>query len=177
MATQGPRLEAAYQRYFPIIRDKCRRMLSTHADAQDVAQETFIRLWKSGLATEAPAIVTAWVFRTSTRLAIDHLRRRRRAAPAPASAWASDEGREPVSEEHGAGDLEAALAARQQLEALAREVPRRELEMAILSRVDGLTQLEIAEVLDTSERTVRRVLTSFDARAAALEASQEPSHG
>jgi RNA polymerase sigma-70 factor (ECF subfamily) len=167
----GGRLEATYQRYFPIIRDKCRRMLSTHEDAQDVAQETFIRLWKARLGGADPSVVTAWVFRTSTRLAIDHLRRRRRENGGPRP---QDDDRAPESI---ASDLETSLVARQELERIAELVPRRELEMAILSRVDGLVQTEIAEVLETSERTVRRVLSSFDARLAALRTTQEVSHG
>jgi DNA-directed RNA polymerase specialized sigma24 family protein len=41
--------------------------------------------------------------------------------------------------------------------------------VAVLCRVDGLTQPEAAQVGGISERTVRRLLGRFDARVAALQ--------
>ena len=45
-------------------------------EAQDVAQETFIRLWKSGLDLEDARRVAAWVYRTATHLSVDRIRRK-----------------------------------------------------------------------------------------------------
>ncbi len=52
------------------------------------------------------------------------------------------------------------------LERIAGRAPARELEVAILSRLDELTQEEIAEVTGMSSRTVRRLLRKFDSRIA-----------
>jgi RNA polymerase sigma-70 factor, ECF subfamily len=149
-------LDRAYGRYFPLIREKCRRMLGDAHEAQDVAQETFIRLWSSGPALETPAAVAAWVYRTSTRIAIDRMRSRR-AHDVAVSVRADDSERSTESPE-------AALRFRQLWGALAATVPERELEIALLDRLDGLTQREVADVTGVSERTVRRLLASFDAR-------------
>jgi RNA polymerase sigma-70 factor (ECF subfamily) len=54
------------------------------------------------------------------------------------------------------------------LRQVAARVPAEELECALLDRLDGLTQVESAEVLGVSERTVRRMLTRFDERLASL---------
>src|SRR5207302_10717908 len=57
---RGDRLddvEAAYRRYFVLIREKCRRMLADFAEADDVAQETFVRLWRADLAGGNPRSV------------------------------------------------------------------------------------------------------------------------
>lgn len=142
-------LDEHYRRFFPLIREKCRRMLTDGDEAQDVAQETFIRLWQKGPSLADPRHATAWAYQTSTRLAVDMLRRR------------AARGANPAASEAAPGPDEA-LAARQLIEALAGAVGEGELEAAILARVDGLSQLEVAEVLGVSERTVRRLLTRFD---------------
>ncbi len=139
-------LDAAYRRYFPAIREKCRRMLSDADEAQDVAQETFVRLWSSGQVTLAPEQVLLWAYRTSTHLAIDRLRRR-----ALQTKW----GHQPSAE--AAMETQAAVIdARTVLRGLATRLPARDLELLMLERVDGLTQSEVAEVVGTSHRTVRR---------------------
>jgi RNA polymerase sigma-70 factor, ECF subfamily len=153
-------VQAAYATYFPIIREKCRRMLRDPDEAQDVAQETFIRLWQARLRDEDPRRVTAWVYRTSTHLAIDRLRRRQ--------SGVAPERPEELPEVAQVGSLESSVQARQELERFARHLPADELEVVLLSRVDGLTQLEIAEVAQVSERTVRRLLTRFDERVEQL---------
>src|SRR5438045_8731345 len=70
--------EETYRRVYPMILSKCRRMLSDGAEAQDLAQEVFVRLWRSREAVLEPAAVSAWLYRTCTRLAIDRARGRSR---------------------------------------------------------------------------------------------------
>jgi RNA polymerase sigma-70 factor (ECF subfamily) len=117
-------------------------------EAEEVAQETFLRLWREPrLRGAAAGEVSAWLYRTSTRLAIDLLRRRRVWADAPEARVAT---------------RTAAAEARLELDRLARSVDPEDLEVVLLVRVDGLTHAEVAELTDRSERTVRRVLSRFD---------------
>src|SRR6476660_9181118 len=67
-------VKEAYRRYFPMIVRKSGRMLRGSSEAQDLAQETFLRLWKSRLDLRDAAATTAWLYRTCTRLALDRLR-------------------------------------------------------------------------------------------------------
>jgi RNA polymerase sigma-70 factor (ECF subfamily) len=154
-------LESLFRQNFPVILGRCRRLLGDAHEAADVAQETFLRLWKSGMADAVPAVRAGWIYRTSGRLAIDRLRRRRRglevATPLPDTA----------SDRSGADEV---LAARQWLAALAAHVPARELELAILSRVDGMSHPEIARASGLSLRTIERRLARFAARLPRLEA-------
>lgn len=127
-------------------------MLGDTHEAEDVAQDTFIRLWRSAVAGSDARQVSAWIYRTATRLAVDHLRARRRHSPeAP-----------PDGVDHQSP--ESLILARRALGRVALELSSEELEVAILSRLDGLTQRELAEVLDKSERTVRRILARVDDR-------------
>ncbi|WP_394836522.1 RNA polymerase sigma factor [Pendulispora rubella] len=154
----------AYVRFLPPVRAKCRRLLGSSAEAEEVAQDAFLRLWQSGFAgIELPPDADArpimgWLYRTCTRLAIDALRKRRRTV-------ANHDG-EDASERVPCGvGVERAIAAKKIMTALHARVPGEELEAAILCRVDGLSHAETAEVLEVSERTVRRLLEAFDVHA------------
>ncbi|MEW6431432.1 MAG: RNA polymerase sigma factor [Myxococcota bacterium] len=148
-------VDRLYQRYFPLIRQKCRRMLGDLDAAQDLAQDTFVRLWRARLPEHDTHRVTGWIYKTATRLAIDHLRARAVRDATPAFDDVVD-------------GPDAALAARRLLARLASDAPRDELECAMLARLDGLSQPEAAELLGVSERTVRRLLERFDTRIAHL---------
>jgi RNA polymerase sigma factor (sigma-70 family) len=152
-------LERAYRRCFPVIREKCRRMLGDTGAADDVAQETFVKLWKSGRVESDPRTLTAWLYRTSTRLAIDHLRDRAR------RSGRTEAVEDLVSQAPG---LDDALEMRRVLLSLAAVLPRQELEIALLHRLDELTQDEIARVAEVSPRTIRRCLRRLDERVKRL---------
>lgn len=141
---------------YPVIRAKCARVLGNGQDADDVAQETFLRLCTTELANQEPVARLAWIYRTSTRLVIDLWRRRRTGIEVP--TLESLEARSP-----GALPDEIAIA-RTALRRIAADVPVDELEVAVLSRVDGMTQVEIAAATARSERTVRRLLGRFEER-------------
>ncbi len=153
-------VEQAYQRYFPIVREKCCRMLNDPTEAQDLAQETFTRLWSNRRRFRNNDGVASWVYRTSTRLAVD---RHRRLATASMIAIAADDLLDSQSE-----SPESQAHARQLLGQLVGRIPAKELEVAILSRIDGLTHEEIGRVIEASDRTVRRLLTRFESRLSRL---------
>jgi RNA polymerase sigma-70 factor (ECF subfamily) len=151
----------AYRRVFPLILSKCRRMINDAAESQDLAQEVFVRLWRSREMISDPRALTAWLYRTCTRLAIDRARSRGRQDVALAAVAARSDG-------EGAASPEQQSASRRALAQVAASTPVRELEVAVLSRVDGLGHAEIAEVVGASERTIRRLLVRFDERLRGL---------
>jgi RNA polymerase sigma-70 factor, ECF subfamily len=151
----------AYGRFLAPIRAKCRRLLGQNAAADDVAQEAFVRLWRSGPPLDGKTetrTIMAWLYLTSTRLAVDAMREGRMQSLDALSA-------EPMS---CLASPDAVVAARTAIAALCKKVPGDEIEAALLARVDGLSQPEVALVLGVSERTVRRLLERFDEHSAAL---------
>lgn len=151
----------AYGRFLAPIRAKCRRLLGRSAVADDVAQEAFARLWHSGPALDGKTetrTIMAWLYLTSTRLAMDVLRERRRSVV--------DIETEPLACN---ATPDAVVGARRAVIALCDRVPPDEIEAALLARVDGLSQPEVAQVLGVSERTVRRLLERFDEHSADLK--------
>jgi RNA polymerase sigma-70 factor (ECF subfamily) len=162
-ALPSPPIDEVYKRLFPLIASKCRRMLGDSFEAQDVAQEAFTRFWEHRDALRDSLAVTSWLYRTSTRIAIDRLRRPRVGSfddePPAAGIRGEAQTAEDVSD------------ARAMLKNLTMKLDPEELEVILLSRVDGLTHPEMADVLETSERTIRRRLARAEQR---LESLTEP---
>jgi RNA polymerase sigma-70 factor (ECF subfamily) len=154
-----------FRQLFPVIRAKCARILGDSREAEDVAQETFLRLCQADLRDREPRAQLAWVYKTSTHLAVDRWRRQRSTPEVPMDgADATD----------GAAPADGVVAARGALRAVVQRVPADELEVAVLSRIDRLTHPEIAEVTGHSERTVRRMLERVDQRLARIETEVRP---
>lgn len=149
-------VEEAYRRYFPVIRAKCARMLRDPSEAHDLAQETFTRLWMRKETLRDPEAVLSWVYRTSTRLAVDRLRRREATAGTTEHALLG-------------ASPDPQIEARDTLRVLFQRLKTRELEVLLLTRGDGLTQSEVAQVLNLSERTVRRILERVDGQVGRMK--------
>ncbi len=85
------------------IRIHCHRIMGSLAEAEDAAQETLARAWRSRDTLTDPAAARAWLYRIATNACLDALRRRKRerrlwSAPGPIRDYA----------ELGAPDLDAA---------------------------------------------------------------------
>ncbi len=135
------------------------RMLGNRADAEDVAQEALIRLWK--IAPEwrqGEAKVTTWLYRVVANLATDRLRRTRGVA-LDAIAEPED-GAKPVSETMQDQARQTAL------NAALNTLPDRQKEAVVLRHIEGLGNPEIAEVMDISVEAVES-LTARGKRALA----------
>lgn len=123
-----------------------------------MAQEAFERLWRHRDAVTDPGRIIAWLYTTSTCLAVDRLRARRPEATEddlPASS---------------ASIPERIVAARASIARVAAALEADDLQLLIPWRVDGLGQRELAALRGTSERTIRRRLQHIKERLSALEA-------
>ncbi|MEX1662937.1 RNA polymerase sigma factor [Thioclava sp. 15-R06ZXC-3] len=130
------------------------RMLRDGAEAEDVAQEALLRLWK--IAPEwrtGEAKVSTWLYRVVSNLATDRLRKRRGSSLDDAPEVADDS--PSVLDEMMRRDRMAALDA-----ALA-ELPERQRLAVTLRHIDGLSNPEIAEAMETGVEAVE----SLTARA------------
>lgn len=149
-------------------------MLGDSAEAQDIAQETFMRLWSNRASIADPRAVIAWLYRTSTRLAIDNYRR---ISKRGGEVQCLDDAAEFTLSSGPESTVEDRVHSRRLLHLVADKVPQRELEAAILSRLDGLTHEEIGHVVGASGRTIRRWLSRFDRRLADFTAMDKTGQG
>jgi len=119
-------------------------------EAEDAVQETFIRVWKHARKLAGILNQRAWLARIAWRVACDRCRKRR-------EVFAHGEIELPDLPAAGPG-AEARLIRAQQAEMLERMVamlPGDLREVFVLSTVEEMTSVEIAEVLGIPESTVR----------------------
>ena len=142
------------------------RMLRDFALAEDMVQETFVRLWRAAPGFDpAKGTPRAFIYTIGRRAAVDLIRRQRGIEAAPLeedAATTSPEGREPEGEGLIASmDLHAALA---RLSAPQREV-------IDLAYVEDLSQSQIAARLELPLGTVKT--RTFHALRTLRQALQE----
>ncbi len=138
-------------RHMPALLNLARRLLRDPADAEDVAQEAFLRLWTSSPTLEpGPGGLRPWLRRVATNIAIDRLRVRGRLE-------LKDELPE-VAEP--AGQLtalqETDLTARVG-EALGQLAERQRIALTLF-HYEGLSMNEIASIMGLSEGAVESLL-------------------
>lgn len=121
------------------------RILGNWADAEDVAQEVFLRLHRHGLRFANEAALGAWIYRVTVNLCID---RSRTAKPA---AEIHDVTSEEISAE---GEL-IREQQKQRLMAALAALPVRERTALVLREIEELSTAEVAAALGTTESTVR----------------------
>lgn len=153
------------RRYERPVRQLARRILGDPALAEDVAQETFLKVFRHLGRYDPGRRLASWLFRIAHRTALDALRRRRSEAMPVADVPAT-----PPLDPSSTGPDRLALA--QALEAALGRL-RVEYRVALVLRYqEGLSYGEIAEVLGVPEGTAKTfVHRARRAVAGALEAA------
>ena len=146
-------------RLTPVALRVAQRMLGDAAEAEDVAQEAMLRLWRAAPGwREGEAKVTTWLYRVTANLCTDRLRRRRTVALDAVAE--PEDGRPGAVQGMIAADRMAALQAA--LDAL----PDRQRQAVVLRHLEGLSNPEIAEVMEIAVEAVES-LTARGKRALA----------
>jgi RNA polymerase sigma-70 factor (ECF subfamily) len=125
------------------------RLLADRNEAEDIAQETFLRLWTGAGKWKPEARLTTWLHRVAHNLCIDHLRRRRERGSQPAESYPTDD--------RPSGLVERRRIARTVEEAVG-ELPERQRAAIMLVHYQGLTNLEAAEVLQVGVEALESLL-------------------
>jgi RNA polymerase sigma-70 factor (ECF subfamily) len=155
--------QALTLRLTPLALRVARRMLGDWAEAEDVAQEAMMRLWRIAREwRQGEAKVTTWLYRVVTNLATDRLRKRK----GKRSGIGLDEAPEVADETPG---VETQMMDQDRAEALQQaldQLPERQRQAVILRHIEGLSNPEIALVLDIGVEAVES-LTARGKRALA----------
>ncbi|MEM8600100.1 MAG: RNA polymerase sigma-70 factor [Bacteroidota bacterium] len=144
----GAAFEALFRALHPPLVRFAAGFVQSGAEAEDLVQEAFVRLWERRADIDPTLSVRAWLYRTVRNRALNQIRDRRRRAdlldaqpPRPTTTAAPDIA------------LEArALADR--LRTLVAALPERQREAFVLTRVEGLAHTEVAEVMGIAASTV-----------------------
>lgn len=130
----------------------CYRMLGTPMEAEDAAQETFLRVYSRLRSYDPNRKFSSWVFSIASHYCVDRLRRRR----IHALSWDEITGREPIT--HESQHLEEGLRAqeeRDQITRLLAVLPANYRLVLILRYWEDLSYAEISEITGTSESAVK----------------------
>ena len=139
-------------RMTPMAFSLAARLLNDKAEAEDVAQEAMLRLWKVAPDwRQGEAKVTTWFYRVVSNLCMDRLRKRR--------GLGLDEIAEPQDETPGVvarmHETDRAQALSTALDAL----PERQRTAVVLRHIEGMSNPDIADVLSVSVEAVESLVS------------------
>ena len=146
---------ALYERTAPALRGYLARVSGSRALADDLLQESYLRLLRSGFAGNDEDHARRYLFRIATNLLRDHYRRPRRdTGPLPDDV--------PAPAEAGAVEL------RRDFHGVFASLSARERSLLWLAYVEGSSHREIAAALGVTAASVRVLLFRARARLAGL---------
>ena len=151
-----PQTEREFERLVDVFQHRlvrhAYRIVGNLADAEDVAQEAFVRAFRDREHRRAVANVGAYLYRSTTNLAVDLVRRRH------GHTVSIDENPtifEIPSNDPGACWIAACAEGLQRVEALLRTLPKEQAEAVRLRVLDELPPRDIADVLGCQVKTVK----------------------
>lgn len=148
----GSAFRLLMERHLGSIVSVARRMLRDDAEAEDVAQEAFLRLWRSSATLEiGPAGIRPWLRRVVSNLCLDRVRGQGRVkvvdelpeVPDPAKQLAGLESQD----------------TQRRVEGAMQKLPDRQRLALTLFHFEGLSQIEIGQVMGVSDEAVESLLS------------------
>jgi RNA polymerase sigma-70 factor (ECF subfamily) len=164
------RLVRKYQR--PLI-NFAYRFLHDQNDAEDMAQEIFLRIYSSARSYVPSAKFSTWIYRIATNLCLNELRRtRNRAQDSLESKGLEDE---PLNlPDNSIQSPYEAVAEREQIRIIRNaidDLPPRQKTAVVLCKYQGFSYKEVAEIMQCSEGAVKSYL--HRARESLLKSCRE----
>jgi len=148
-------------RLTPRVLAHATRLLGSRAEAEEVAQEAMLRLWRQAPRWRpGEARVTTWLYRVVANLCIDR-QRGARGGTVPLDAEA-----EPRDPAPGAPERLQQRARAEALQAALARLPARQRQAVVLRHIEGLANPEIAGIMEITVEAVES-LTARGRRALA----------
>jgi len=134
----------------------CARIVGSRANAEDIAQEAFVRLWEHRQKWKPRSSPRALLYTIARNQALNQ----RKSAAARLRSLVHRTGAAPRRWVITPAERTEANELRDALERAIAHLPARQREVITLSRFDGLTREEIAAVTDLSPQTVANYLVT-----------------
>lgn len=158
--TSRRRTEELYRNYHAILRRRCFRLLRDESLVEDAMQDVF---WTISRRVDQyrgkPAEILPWLYRITTTHCLKLIEKNQR--------WhrnlelAMEEGRMRYQHNLSANELEAKVS----VNALLHRMPSSQRQAVVYRHVSGMTQQEIAEVMQVTRDQVRTWLKRFEQQA------------
>ncbi len=175
-----PNFADVFDEYQRPIYNYLLRMTQNQAEAEDLTQETFIRVHRGLPNFRGEASLSTWIYRIATNVSLDHFRRNvTRQAKAALSLEEMESDREWLVDETSSSPEQ--LAAQSEMSACVQRfiqrLPPDYRTVLVLHDLQNLKNREVADVLDLSLSTVKiRVHRARNKLRAALNAGCDFAH-
>lgn len=147
------------------------RMLSDQTEAEDVAQEAMMRLWRQADKWRAgEARISTWLYRVVHNLCIDRLRKRR-------PQVAIDDAPEPVDPDPSVLERMAETEQAKAVATAIAKLPGRQRQALVLRHFEGYSNPEIGAAMDCSVEAVESLLARARRELAAVMREQKEALG
>jgi len=162
-AGDQPAFDYLVQKYRRPIVSFMYRMARNSAAAEDLAQEVFLRVYRSRASYEASAKFTTWLYRIATNLAVNHARDTRHERPEVTVSLDEPDEETGTTLELPDGTLtaEQAMVRRERMLAIRSKVealPEQQKLAVIMHKYQQMDYKQIADVLKKSESATKSLL-------------------
>ncbi len=153
-STDEESFEAVFTHYYPLVCQLAYRCTGQRDEADDIAQEVFLRFYRTPPQATGEAEQRAWLCRVATNLGLNALRTQQRRISH------EEKVRQPTSEDAEQLDPEQQVIAHEQaafIRSVLAELPERQ-QTYILLRSIGLSYAEIAQATGVAPASVGSLL-------------------
>ena len=151
--------EELVERHQRLVVGTVARMLGSNSEVEDIAQQVFVRVWRSAKRYVPRAKFTTWLLKITRNLVFNELRRRSRHTQISLQVESEDEER-PIKDERAMAP-DASLLERElqsAIESAIAQLPETQRMAVVLRRYEDLSYEQIADVLDQSVPAVKSLL-------------------
>jgi RNA polymerase sigma-70 factor (ECF subfamily) len=162
-AGDQPAFDYLVQKYRRPLVSFMYRMARNAAVAEDLAQEVFLRVYRSRESYEASAKFTTWLYRIATNLAVNHARDTRHERPEVVVSLDEPDEATGMTMDLADGEItaEQAMLRRERLMGIRRKIealPERQRLAVVMHKYQQMDYRQIAEVLQLSESATKSLL-------------------
>jgi RNA polymerase sigma-70 factor, ECF subfamily len=146
----GAAFAALVDRHFQVVHRVVWRMMNGHADAEDVAQEAFLRLWRNPAQVREAGALRGWLIRVASNLVTDRFRTK--------PMQEIDDGFEIADERSTAEETLDRSRAVATIDAAVAQLPERQKLALTLVHFEQMTNIAAAAIMEVSVDALESLL-------------------
>lgn len=157
--------ESAFKELVILFQDKVFNtalgLLQHHTEAEDIAQEVFIQVFRSVEKFKGESLLSTWIYRITVTRSLDHLRSKKRKKRFVFLQHLFGDNNMPVYEPEDFNHPGVLQENKEEAAILFKMIallPEKQRTAFVLNKVEELSYREIAAILDTSESAVDSLL-------------------